>query len=473
MTGFGRDLPDRSDGDDGQDPIGDLFRQMFGPGAQLPPELAQLAGTQDPAALQAMLLQVQQMLSGGGGEGPVNWELGENIARQGAAEGGDPTVGDAQVRAVGEELRTADLWLDRTTDLPATGGRTYAWSRAEWVDQTLPVWRGVVEPVAERVGDAMSDAMKSQAPPEMAPMLGAALPMMRRMGGAFFGAQVGQAIGALSREVVGGADVGLPLLGGGAAALVPANVTAFGEGLGLPEDEVRLYLALREVAHARLFAGVPWLRSHLLGAVEEYARGIAIDTDRIEQAVRQIDPSDPQAMQEALQSGIFEPEQTPAQKAALGRLETALALVEGWVDEVVDAAARTSLPHAVQLRETLRRRRAAGGPAEHTFASLVGLELRPRRLREAAAVWAALTNARGVAGRDALWAHPDLVPGEDSFADPEGFAGDGSPATASDLDAALAAILDEADGAHGGPGGGPQEPDGADGADGGGQDGPR
>ena len=84
MTGFGRDLPDRSDGDDGQDPIGDLFRQMFGPGAQLPPELAQLAGTQDPAALQAMLLQVQQMLSGGGGEGPVNWELGENIARQGA-----------------------------------------------------------------------------------------------------------------------------------------------------------------------------------------------------------------------------------------------------------------------------------------------------------------------------------------------------------------------------------------------------
>ncbi|MFN0284516.1 MAG: zinc-dependent metalloprotease [Kineosporiaceae bacterium] len=451
MTGFGSNLPDRNDGPDDGDPLGDLFRSMFGPGGQLPPELANLPGVpSDPAQLQAMFAQVQQMLAGGG-DGPVNWDLAGNIARQAAAEGGDPSVGDAQQRAVTEALRTADLWLDRVTDLAAATGRTFAWSRAEWVEQTLPVWKGVVEPVAERVGAAMSDAMSSQAPPELAPMLGAALPMMRRMGGAFFGAQVGQAVGALSREVVGGGDVGLPLLAAGGAALLPANIAAFGQGLGLPEDEVRLYLALREAAHARLFAGVPWLSAHILGAVDDYARGIAIDTERIEEAVRQIDPNDPAALQEALSSGIFEPERTPIQQAALDRLETALALVEGWVDEVVDAAARTSLPHAVALRETLRRRRAAGGPAEHTFASLVGLELRPRRLREAAAVWAALTAARGVAGRDALWEHPDLVPTADSFADPEGFAGAQTPTPGGqDLDAALAAILDEADrGAHG------------------------
>lgn len=467
MTGFGRDLPDRDDRDDrgDGDPLGELFRSMFGPGGQLPPGLANLPGVPtDPAALQAMFLQVQQMLAGGG-DGPVNWDLAGNLARQAAAEGGDPVVGDAQQRAVAEALRTADLWLDRATDLPAATGRTHAWSRADWVEQTLPVWKVVVEPVAERVGAAMSDAMSSQAPPELAPMLGAALPMMRRMGGAFFGAQVGQAIGALSRAVVSGGDVGLPLLPGGASALLPSNIAGFGEGLGLPEDEVRLYLALREAAHARLFAGVPWLRAHLLGAVEDYARGIAIDTARIEEAVRQIDPNDPEALQEALSSGIFEPERTPAQQAALDRLETALALVEGWVDEVVDTAARTSLPHAVQLRETVRRRRAAGGPAEHMFASLVGLELRPRRLREAAAVWAALTAARGVTGRDALWEHPDLVPSDTSFADPEGFAAGGTAAPGGpDLDAALAAILDEADRSPGEPGepgrpGEPGEPD--------------
>jgi putative hydrolase len=266
------------------------------------------------------------------------------------------------------------------------------------------------------------------------------------MGGAFFGAQLGRALGTLAREVVGGGDVGLPLLPAGQAALLPTNVAAFGAGLELPEDEVRLYLALREAAHARLVANVPWLRSHLLNAVDEYARGISIDTARIETAVREVDPSDPEALQQALSSGLFEPEATPQQRAALNRLETALALVEGWIDDVVDAAARTTLPHAAALRETVVRRRASGGPAEHTFATLVGLELRPRRLREAAAVWSALTELRGISGRDRLWQHPDLVPTEEAFSDPRGFATPPDDAVTDDLDAALTQILEEGGG---------------------------
>ena len=67
--------------------------------------------------------------------------------------------------------------------------------------------------------------------------------MMRQIGGSVFGIQVGQAIGALAGEVVGGTDVGLPLVAAGAVALLPANVAAFGEGLDVPADEVRLYLA--------------------------------------------------------------------------------------------------------------------------------------------------------------------------------------------------------------------------------------
>jgi putative hydrolase len=258
-------------------------------------------------------------------------------------------------------------------------------------------------------------------------------------------------LGALSREVIGGGDVGLPLLPAGRVAMIPVNLTEFGAGLGLEEDEVRLYLALREAAYARLVAGVPWLRAHLLAAVGEYARGIVIDTDRIEAAVREIDPTDAESLQQALASDLFEPERTPAQQAALDRLETALALVEGWVDTVVNAAARHSLPHASALQETVRRRRAVGGPAEHTFASLVGLQLRPRRLREAAAVWEALTTARGTGGRDALWAHPDIAPDEAAFADPEGFAR--ADLAKDDVDAELARILDGGDGGtKGGPG---------------------
>ena len=85
-----------------------------------------------------------------------------------------------------------------------------------------------------------------------------------------------------------------------------------------------------------------------------------------------------------------QPERTPEQQHALDRLETLLAFVEGWVDEVVDQATRETMPAATSLAEAMRRRRAAGGPAEQTFASLVGLELRPRRMRDATSLWAAL-----------------------------------------------------------------------------------
>jgi hypothetical protein len=136
----------------------------------------------------------------------------------------------------------------------------------------------------------------------------------------------------------------------------------------------------------------------------------------------QIDPSNPDALREALaDASMFQPEDTPQQKAALVRLETLLALVEGWVATVVGDAAAERLPQAGALAEAIRRRRATGGPAERTFATLVGLELRPRRLREAAEIWRRLTDVRGSEGRDALWAHPDLMPTAEDFDDPEGF----------------------------------------------------
>lgn len=137
------------------------------------------------------------------------------------------------------------------------------------------------------------------------------------------------------------------------------------------------------------------------------------------------------------------PARTPEQDAALAKLETALALVEGWVDEVTFAAA-ANLPAAAAIRETIRRRRATGGPAEHAFGSLVGLELRPRRLREASALWASLKEQRGIAARDAIWAHPDLLPTSADLDDAAGFGARRSAedASESDVDAALAKLLD-------------------------------
>ena len=464
--GFGlpdRD-PDRREPGGGQNPAGDPFGlgALFG-------GVAGGGSPEDVLGKMPLFAELQKLMNWSGG--PVNWDL----ARQGAvsqlAAGSQPTS-EAERTAVAESLRLADLWLDQVTELPSGVERAAAWSRIEWVELTLPAWGALIDPLAEKVVAAMTSAL----PQEAAMAFGPIGSIMGRMGGLMFGAQVGSALGRLADEVVTSTDVGLPLAPSGTGVLVPQNVAAFAAGLDRPADEVRLFLALREAASQRLFAHVPWLRQQLQDAVHAYARGITIDREASERGINEamsggglgggLDPSDPESIQRLLGSGVLEPVDTPEQQMALRRLETLLALVEGWVDTVVAAAAADRLPGHSALAETMRRRRASGGPAEQTFATLVGLQLRPRRLRDAATVWAAMGQQHGSADRDALWAHPDLLPTSEDLDEPLDFV------TRQGLDDELTALTAEdagrssADGETGADDGGrdddPEEPAGPD-----------
>ncbi len=111
--------------------------------------------------------QMQQVLASG--TGPINTDLTHDLARQTAVAEGDPTVGEPERRAVVDALGVAELWLDQATDLPASGGPARAWSRSEWVEQTLPRWRSLAEPVAARVAAELARVIGEQhLPDEMA-----------------------------------------------------------------------------------------------------------------------------------------------------------------------------------------------------------------------------------------------------------------------------------------------------------------
>lgn len=374
-------------------------------------------------------------------EGSVNFEMAKDVARHTlAAAGPDPSPNAAQQGAVDDAVRLAETWLDDATSLPAGAVTAAAWSRAEWIESTAPTWQRLVEPIAAHVVGALADALPKEAKAMAGPLMG----MLSQAGGAMFGQQIGQALGGLAGEVISATDIGLPLGPERVAAVIPEGVTAFGEGLDHTASDVLLYVVLRECAHHRLFQHAPWLRPALVGAIEEYGSGTRIDVSAIESQLQGLDPSRPEEIQQALSSGLFEPERTPEQQKALDRLETLLAFIEGWVDEVVSEATKDRMPAATPLAEAMRRRRAAGGPAEQTFASLVGLELRPRKLREATTLWAALRDRRGPAERDAPWSHPDLMPSAVDLDDPLGFA-QGEHLTSksdNDFDAALSELLD-------------------------------
>jgi putative hydrolase len=365
-----------------------------------------------------MFSNAGNVMSGGQGSGPVNYDLARRVAT--STIGFVAPIPATTNSAINDAVHLAETWLDGATALPAGTTTAAGWSPSDWVDNTLDTWKRLCDPMAEQISAVWATSL----PEEAKSMAGPLLSMMSQMGGMAFGSQLGQALARLSREVLTSTEIGLPLGPKGVAAILPEAVESFASGLERPRSEVITFLAAREAAHHRLFSHVPWLASQLLGAVEAYAKGIKIDMTGIEELARDFNPaslSDPAAIEQLLGQGVFEPKATPAQTQALERLETLLALIEGWVQVVVGAALGDRFPGAAALSETLRRRRASGGPAEQTFATLVGLELRPRKLREAAELWERLTQAVGADARDAVWQHPDLLPAAEDLDEPAAF----------------------------------------------------
>jgi putative hydrolase len=400
----------KKDPDSGSDP-GNSGSDPFGPGFDMS-ELGQIFS------------KLGEMFSGAGNvvagkqTGPVNYDLARQLAT--SSIGFVAPVPEQTSTAISDAVHLAETWLDGATALPAGTTKAVAWTPNDWIDNTLDTWKRLCDPVAEQISTVWVAAL----PDEAKNMAGPLLSMMSQMGGMAFGSQLGQALGKLSREVLTSTDIGLPLGPKGVAALMPDAIESLAEGLEQPRSEIMTFLAAREAAHHRLFSHVPWLASQLLNAVEAFAKGMKIDMSGIEEFAAGFNPAsltDPSQMEQLLNQGIFEPKATPEQTAALERLETLLALIEGWVQTVVTEALGDRIPGASALGETLRRRRATGGPAEQTFATLVGLELRPRKMREAALLWERLTQAVGADARDAVWQHPDLLPEAGDLDEPAGF----------------------------------------------------
>jgi len=447
--------------DEPRDTPEDDFREMLreflsGNGELDPAKLASAAGLpNDPELVSQLISQLQSALQSS--EEGVNWGLALDQATALAVRSSVVSL-PAERSQLEQAFHVASLWLAESTDISELTVAPRLISRTEWVTATMPIWTQLAEPVATSIANALTGVLEEQAPAELEGMMANASQLMRNVGGTLFAMQLGQVVGQLSSEVVSGGDIGIPLLGladGGSgergpadsapqAIMIPQNVAAFGAGLDIPIDQVQLYLAVRELAHARLFRHAKWLRLQLLSAITEFARGIRIDTERLEALASELDPSDPKELRAALTSGALIPPKTEEQLAALARLETTLALVEGWVD-VVTAQSTTRLPKSDAIAETVRRRRASGGPAESAFATLVGLELRPRRLREAAAMWQQITEAVGAEARDALWQHPDVVPTADDVTDPTALLARlrGGTARPDDVDQAIEDLLND------------------------------
>jgi putative hydrolase len=332
-----------------------------------------------------------------------------------SAQGSQP-LGTNDVTAINNACEIADIWLNEATDFPANSSTSVrAISRLDWIDETLPGWQATMEPLATGLSTAISrlldeamNAAGSEYEEQMAAApIGAIAGLLRSFIGSMIATQLGQAIGAIATSATGAHDVGLPILEPARPLLIPENIDLWGAETEIAKSEVYLFHALREGAVARLFEHNPWIVSYIRSAIVAYGAGIRIDLEAIqrqaEDAMQGMTDSGEQSFSLALDSGIFTPEETPSQREALSKLETVLALVDGWADEVATLAAGDRIPTITALRELQRRKRATSAPSQQLFKTMLGLEVSPKLSREASAFWSRVRELKGTSARDQIW----------------------------------------------------------------------
>jgi putative hydrolase len=365
-----------------------------------------------------------------GSVGPlISPDVLRDVARKFISSQGDRPVGSQDVADSQVALDIANTWLDEATTFPALSRSNLpAWSRRDWLDSSVTNWAKMIEPLADGMANALTNVLK-QTPLEgdMEQGMAAVAPIMRAFMGSLIANQLGTSIGQLAVSITGANDVAIPLFGASEARLIPENVTKWADGLDIPVDEVRIFLAVREAAASRLFSHSPWLSGYIQEAITAYGAGIKIDIDSIqEQAERaletgELDINNPESISIAISAGLFKPEQSPSQDAALEKLEMILALIEGWIDYVSTKAVGDRLPSYPALSETLRRARATKSPTQQLFATLLGLEVSPRKMRECALFWFEVESEIGLALRDQRWEDPALLPRSEDLADVKKF----------------------------------------------------
>jgi len=418
MTPFGFGPPDDSNPENFD--INEMMRQMQSEFSKIAPQF----GFMNPA-----------MLFGGANQGALPKEVIREVAKTFIQTQGTQPVGANDQAKCDEAFSIANTWLDQATVFPLVTPDHAAISPLDWLNITVEGWHSTFEPLATGLTNAVTklveeatSAMEGEVPAQLGPMA----QILRGFIGSMLATQMGQTIGALASASKGAHDAALPITSNSKPSLLPQTLRKFGEELEIPETEIAIYFALREAAMVRLFESNPWLVSYMKAAIAEYGKGIHIDLDAIqrqaeetmrnmENSGQEFDPQNPESFTIALNNGLFTPEESPQQAAALEKLETALALIDGWVEEVITLAADNRLPSLSSLSELLRRERVSNSPIQQLFKALFNLEVSPKRTREALNFWREIRVQRDLDTRDKIWS--GILPTEKELTDPIAFIG--------------------------------------------------
>jgi putative hydrolase len=335
-------------------------------------------------------------------QGPVNWDVARQMALWIATEGKPQGNVDPMERIRLEELaRAADLHVTDATGLSTsvTGGvlSVLPVSRGDWALHSLESYR----PVLERLAGALNQQQETVEEDASTQFLG---DLGKLLGPILLGLQSGVMLGHLARFGFGQYDLPLPRRPADQLLLLPANIDDFATEWALERDDLRMLVCFNEITnHAVL--GRPHVRDRLLALLNDYVSRFHVDADAVEASFGELDLNDPLAIQGVLGNPetLLGAVQTPEQQEVRTRIEVLLSAVVGYVDYVLETAARPLIGSYDRIMEAIRRRRADATDGERFAARLLGLEVgRPQYERGSAFVQGVLERA-GEDGLRRLW----------------------------------------------------------------------
>ncbi|OFW66380.1 MAG: hypothetical protein A2Z12_04945 [Actinobacteria bacterium RBG_16_68_21] len=335
--------------------------------------------------------------------GPVNWRLAREIAESiaGPAEPIEPGL----VEEYRDLAATATRLVDQASALDAAGTSIIVGvhDRRGWAATNVESVAYLAEPIAERLSSG-----------------GAGSPLAM-LGPALLGMQVGSVVGFLSQRVLGRFDFGVPAGAATGPTFIVPNIEAFALDHDLDPRQLRLWVALHEVAHQSELA-VPWVPERLHMLAHSVADGLEIDPAAIQRRFEAL--QDPEALQNLMEDpgGIGELFGAAADPEATNGLRALAALIEGYAEHVVEGIAATLVPQAAQIREAADRDRAESTGEGAMPSEIAGLTLGSddhligrEFVGEVARRWGSDALAR-------LWEGPDTVPKLGELTDAVGWA---------------------------------------------------
>jgi coenzyme F420 biosynthesis associated uncharacterized protein len=318
----------------------------------------------------------------------IDWSLAATVARgvSGLQPAGDPAPFEQLEGPAAESHRLVSTYTGLTTaqlpDAEAVG-------RPEWIDANLQSMRGVLEPAAQRVGGSI-------------PLLSGAV-------GGLLAIEAGAISGFLAGRVLGQYE--FPVLDPEAPArllFVAPNLAHAAQTMEADTDQLLRWVALHETTHALQFGGVPWLRAHLAGIVQEFLGGLEVDPARLLQLP---DLSDLRGLVDKVrEDGIVALGLSPERRALLERAQAFMALLEGYAEHVMDAVGAQLLPDLPELRAAMERRRGEKSGFLRLLEKLIGMDLKLRQYEQGKAFCDAVVSLGGIEALNRAWTGPEALP---------------------------------------------------------------